>query len=89
MIAQARSPVSKVAQSRFGKRPSPTTIWRWVHRGVRGVKLQAVSFGGQWQCSESEFDAFVQAQTAAVLSDDAPAERDEVTAKKLRAAGVL
>ena len=93
MIRVQRSPVIKHAQDRFGKRPSPASVWRWIHQGAYGVKLQAVFFAGRWQCSEDEFDAFVAGQTAAVLDSDATSDetpdRSPETTAKLRAAGVL
>lgn len=86
--------VASEAKRRTGKRPSPATVWRWTHKGCRGVLLKAVHCFGAWHTTREAFSEFIRDQSAAamaasVFSDDAPAERDEATAKKLRAAGVL
>lgn len=85
--------VTAEAKRRTGKRPSPATVWRWVKKGVRGVRLEAVQLFGAWHTTRAAFGRFIAAQTAAALpiadSDDAPADRSPETAAKLKAAGLL
>jgi hypothetical protein len=78
-------PIAKIAESRTGKRPAPATIWRWLRKGVRGVKLNGVLLGGSWLTTEADFDAFIEQQTAAAL---APA-METATDEELKAAGLL
>jgi len=82
--------VATVAKRRTGKRPHPSSIWRWVKKGVRGgsIKLAAIYHAGYWQTTDAAFDAFLNQQTQAALdSHQAPA--DDVTDDELRAAGLL
>lgn len=46
---------------------NPATVWRWVKRGVRGVKLEAVKVGGHWRVSQAAIDRFTAATTAAAM----------------------
>jgi hypothetical protein len=59
-LAQARSEFSQIA----GRRPDKGTICRWVHRGVGGVKLDAVRVGSQLLTSKQALHRFVTARTA-------------------------
>jgi hypothetical protein len=52
--------------------PGPTgrglhvaTLWRWAHRGVRGVRLETVMVGGIRYTSREALERFVAATTAA------------------------
>ncbi len=62
--------VMTVAKRRTGKRPHPSTVWRWCKKGVRGgsIKLAAIFHGGYWQTTEAAFDAFLQDETEAAFS---------------------
>lgn len=86
-------PVGVIAQQRLGKRPSPTTQWRWHLKGVNGAKLAVVKSGGCWMTTRAAFAEFLRAQTANCqpqpLDSDALAERSAATKKKLAAAGLL
>lgn len=59
-LAQARSEFSQIA----GRRPDKGTICRWVHRGVGGVKLDAVRVGSQLLTSKQALHRFISARTA-------------------------
>ena len=78
-------PVPKVAERFTGKRPAPATVWRWLRKGCRGVKLNALMLGGQWLCSEDDFREFLRAQTDAQLAATSgkTASDDELTAAGL------
>ena len=80
--------VATVAKRRTGQRPHPSSIWRWVKKGLQGgsIRLAAIYHGGYWQTTDAAFDAFLKAQTEAALSQ-APA--DDVSDDELRAAGLL
>jgi hypothetical protein len=78
-------PIGEVALEKVGKAPSPATQWRWLRKGVRGVRLNAQFVGGRWLTTDADFDAFTQGQTAKRLETDAVAD----TRQKLIAAGLL
>lgn len=81
--------VATVAKRRTGKRPHPSSIWRWIKKGVRGgsIRLEAIYHGGYWQTTDAAFDAFLQAQTEAALNSQATT--DDVSDDELRDAGLL
>lgn len=80
--------VAVVAKRRTGKRPHPSSIWRWVKKGVRGgsIKLKAIYHSGYWQTTEAAFNAFLQAQTDAAMNQN---DDGSVTDEELKAAGLL
>lgn len=78
-------PIPKVAERRTGKRPAPATVWRWIRKGCRGAKLNAVMLGGQWLCTDEDFDRFIAEQTAAALAGSVETATDE----ELRQEGLL
>lgn len=93
--AESLLPVVQVAERLTGRRPSPSTIWRWVRKGViGGVKLNATRYLGRWHCKPSDFQSFLERETAAVLESESgvaaespsgPAQVDD----ELRGAGLL
>ena len=42
-LAQARAEILNIT----GSRPDKATLTRWIHRGIGGVKLEAVRLGGR------------------------------------------
>ncbi|MDB4731630.1 DUF1580 domain-containing protein [bacterium] len=79
--------VATVAKRRTGKKPHPSSIWRWVKKGVRGgsIKLAAVYHMGCWQTTDAAFNEFLRQQTEA-----AHATADgNVSDADLKAAGLL
>ena len=85
--------VRALARQRLGKDIAPSTIWRWVRKGCRGCRLEAVQVMGTWHSTPPAFAAFITGQTAAAFGADAPAtaptERSAATTKKLKVAGLL
>ena len=85
--------VRALARQRLGKNIAPSTIWRWVRKGCRGCRLEAVQVMGTWHSTPPAFAAFIIGQTAAAYGTDAPAtapaERSAATKAKLSAAGLL
>ena len=61
------------ASRRLPHHPHPSTLWRWYHQGVRGVKLEAVRLGGRLLTSQEALERFA-ARLAAV--DAIPAGAD-------------
>ncbi len=47
------------------KPPSENTRWRWVRKGVCGVKLPAAKVNGVWCTTRHAFAAFLRAQSDA------------------------
>jgi hypothetical protein len=61
-------PAADVVEQATGKRPSRTTIWRWVcGPGRRGCHLQAFSQLGGWYTTREAYAAFITGQTASAL----------------------
>lgn len=75
----------RLPASRGGRRTAPSTLTRYVLRGVNTpagrVRLRAVRIGCRWLTCESAWNEFVERQTAAYLGADdtaptrTPAER--------------
>ena len=51
-----------------GRRTHPSTCLRWVLRGVRGVRLEAVRLGGRWVTSLEALSRFGDRVTATAAS---------------------
>lgn len=65
-LAQA---ARRLPPSRMGRPTSPSTIWRWVRHGCRGlhgqiVHLEAVRIGGRWVTSAEAIERFSAALTS-------------------------
>ena len=86
-------PVSVIAKERTGRRPSPGTVWRWRLKGCHGAKLEAVLVNGCWCTTKAAFANFIRRQTdaanAACTAEGVSTERDEMTERRLKAAGLL
>jgi len=85
--------VRSLAKQRLRKDIAPSTIWRWVRKGCRGCRLEAVQVLGSWHSTPEAFAAFIAGQTAAALHDLAspttPAPRSPEKTERLRSAGLL
>src|SRR5437763_16847605 len=76
---------------RGGRAVHPTTVMRWVIRGVRlpdgsRVRLRAESVGSRWLTTEECFRAFIDAQTAARTPDPRALPAPQSLAQRRRAA---
>ena len=60
-MAEARGEIARATR----KRPDKATLHRWVHRGVGGIRLEAVRLGRQWFTSRQAITRFAVARTAA------------------------
>ena len=63
--------------------PHISTIWRWVNRGCRGVKLETLLIGGKRFTSHEALQRFVNAGTSAAEGQQAPTQ---ATADRMRPA---
>jgi hypothetical protein len=76
-----------------GRRIHHSTCLRWVLRGVRGVRLEAVRLGGRWVTSLEALDRFALRVTATSSAPTPPSpatdrrRRDKVAAE-LNKAGI-
>ncbi len=59
-LSDARRELFKVT----GRRPDKATMSRWIHRGVGGIKLEAVWLGRQLFTSKQALTRFIEARTA-------------------------
>lgn len=59
-LTAARSELAKVT----GRRPDKATLCRWIHRGVGGVRLDAVRMGCQLLTSRQALTRFIEARTS-------------------------
>lgn len=82
-----------IAKWRGGK-PSPTTIWRWMVQGHRGVRLEALRTPKGWVTTRRALETFFATLTAvhsgeqlADLSAEAH-DRERESLARLREAGV-
>ncbi len=48
----------------FPGRPHVATLWRWISKGVRGVKLETIVSGGRRFTSHEAVNRFIAATTA-------------------------
>jgi len=47
-----------------GKRPNKSTVFRWISRGIGGVKLDGVRVGRDWLTSRQALTRFIESRTA-------------------------
>jgi hypothetical protein len=47
-----------------GKRPDKSTLFRWIARGVGGVKLDGARVGRDWITSKQALTRFIQERSA-------------------------
>lgn len=63
-----------------------STGWRWVTKGVRGVKLEAVLIGGIWHSSDEALQRFIDRVTAAANGETVPARTSAERERAIAAA---
>ena len=74
-ITSELRPARKLFEQLTGTRPSPSTMNRWLHRGVcGGIKLRAVRLGGVWFCTRHDVDEFIARQTLAAYAACQPVD---------------
>ena len=71
----------------FPRVPSIPTIYRWVNKGTKGVKLQTVNCGRNRFTTAQWVRDFIEAQNATTPAP--PTERTPEMQGRLRAAGLI
>lgn len=74
----------RLPPNRGGKPVHVSTVMRWITKGVRGVRLEAVRLGGRWVSTAEALQRFSDCLTAARYDSD-PAVT-ATTASTLKAA---
>lgn len=74
--------ISEAAKS-LPNRPHVDTLWRWVYKGCKGVKLETISIGGRRFTSAEALQRFVERSTAA--ADRQPAVPTRTARQRQRA----
>ncbi len=86
-------PVRQIAKERTGKTISPSCLWRWIRKGIRGCRLEAVHHSGAWHTTTAAWGRFIAGQTAAAMGADAapetPAPRSPEKIREMRAAKLI
>ena len=72
MDREAAIPIGKSSRHFPGKRPHISTIYRWLERGVRGVKLESFCVGSRRYVTQEAIELFIQRTTAAGPYSQAP-----------------
>ena len=70
VLAEDVLPIAEAARevpSASGKGVSPSTIYRWIHRGIDGVHLPAIRMGSRWYTSRQRLSQFIQDTTSVVV----------------------
>ena len=68
--------------------PSRTTLSRWTHHGVRGVKLATILVGGRRYTTRDELERFIAASSEQSPPIEAAGEGRRPSAPKPNANGV-
>lgn len=58
------SEIARLLPPYRGRRLHPSTLWRWSARGLKGVRLETVRFGGRILCSLEAVGRFSDRLTA-------------------------
>ena len=76
---------AEAARSLPGRGVNVSTIWRWVTRGVKGIRLETVTIGGRRFTSREALERFTAATTAATsgeaLTNRTSKQRELATSK--------
>jgi uncharacterized protein DUF1580 len=79
--------LARKVPNRHGKRGvNVSTIWRWIQRGVHGVRLESVLIGGIRMSTEPALSRFFSATTAAANGEPAPIPTDKQHQRAIAAA---
>jgi hypothetical protein len=65
---------------------SPSTVWRWASRGVRGVRLESALVGGRRMTSAEAFARFAEATTATAAGGSPPQRTNREQSAAIRRA---
>ena len=80
---------------RLGRPTHPSTVYRWISRGARGVagvvQLEGVRIGGSWYTSREALQRFAEALTngsTETVRGDTPRQRAADADEELRRLGI-
>ena len=73
----------KQAPKEFPNRPHVSTVWRWISRGSRNVKLATVLIGGQRYTTRQAIQDFIEATSS--VGDDGSTSGPDLSASRVRA----
>lgn len=89
-------PVNRAVEDLAGKRVNPSTVFRWITKGLEGldgnrIRLQVWYVGRQPHTTHAAIRVFLEAVTAAKIERSRRTQQGaaEVTAAELDAAGLL
>jgi hypothetical protein len=66
-----------------GKYPTTGKIRRWMHKGLRGVRLEGRRIGGEWYTSPAAIDAFIRTLNRNVTVATRPDPRKAAKVRRL------
>jgi hypothetical protein len=78
MLEFKHLPIIKAVEEVIGKRPHVQTVRRWVRKGIRGVKLEALYINGSYLTSTDDVRRFLDASTQARITVSEPPRLDLV-----------
>lgn len=78
MQIESTIPFIKAVEAVIGHRPHLQTCRRWIKKGIRGIKLEAIFAGGEYRTTEDAVRQFIHATTQARLESPEPAKIDRV-----------
>lgn len=84
------SEAARLLPRRRGRGVAPSTIWRWISRGCRGIHLRALRTPSGWVTTPAAIREFLAAVDAAMRVEEAGAEQAAslATAATLQRAGI-
>ncbi len=59
-VISIRDACQMLPRRRGGKRPHFATLYRWIQRGVRGVRLESIKVGGEFCTSVEALQRFCE-----------------------------
>jgi hypothetical protein len=83
LISLAEVP-DAIPRGATGKPVHLSVVYRWVQRGIRGTKLEAIQFGGRRMTSTEAIERFVRAlsKKAGLAGGDEPPARTPAARKR-------
>lgn len=78
------SEACKVLPAIEGRKPHPSTLWRWARKGVRGVRLEYARLGRRIVTSREALGRFVNALAEADLQESRPAPKRQAFSRSDR-----
>ena len=78
-------PISE-APNHIPGHPAQGSVWRWVLKGVGGIKLESILIGGKRFTSEEAIQRFCDRRTAAADGDTLPGQTIRQREREIRRA---